>query len=101
MECPYCGAELVWEDSYNSGFPESWSGTAGNGLHYPSTYKKLGDIFRCPNFEGFEDLEEAREYQKEYGQDDSALEDIICNSSIFNGFFYTDLYGSLYEGYPC
>lgn len=36
VECPICGAELVWEDQYGY-FCAHQSG------------EKLGDIFRCPN----------------------------------------------------
>lgn len=102
MECPYCGVELIYDDEYGTGLPESWSGTAGCGIHYPSTYKKLGDIYKCPNYEGFEDLDEAKVYQEQTeDQKDRILEEICCDSSCCNGFFYTDLSENLYEGYPC
>ena len=61
MECPYCGAELIYDDYYGMGRQESYYGTSGNGIHYPSTFIKLGDIYKCPNSEGFEDSEECCE----------------------------------------
>ena len=65
MECPYCGAELICTDHYGTGLPENYYGTAANGIYYPSTYKKQGDIYKCPHSEGFEDIEEAIQYAKE------------------------------------
>lgn len=84
MECPYCGAELMYNDYYGTGLQEYYYGTAGNGIYYPSTFKKIGDIYKCPNSDGFE-------------EDDTEC----CKSNIFNGYFYTDLNGNLHEGYPC
>lgn len=83
MECPYCGAELIYDDYYGTGRQEYFYGTAGNGIYYPSTFKKLGDIYKCPNRDGFEDSDEC------------------CESAEFNGFFYTDEREDLHEGYPC
>lgn len=45
--------------------------------------KILGEIYKCPIGRG--DGEEGEE----------------CDSSCFNGNFYTDLRGELREGYPC
>lgn len=83
MECPYCGAELICDDYYGTGTQEHFYGTAANGIYYPSTFKKLGDIYKCPNTDGFEDSDEC------------------CESAVFNGYFYTDERENLYEGYPC
>lgn len=99
MQCPYCEAELRYVDYYYSGRPESFYGTAGNGIHYPSTMQKLGDIYQCPNHEGFDDLDEAQTY-KETIDSDLDVEDIVCDSNGRNGFFYTSN-GNLQEGYPC
>ena len=89
MECPYCNAELEWEDSY---------GTAEYIIYGNEKYKN-GDIYKCPNHEGFETKEEALSY------DDTCEEDIweyiACESGVFNGYFYTDKQGDLHEGYPC
>jgi len=82
MECPICGAELEWEDSYGTGLQESYYGTGANGIHYSSSYVKRGDIYRCPN-----------------GQNMNGS----CDSENFSvaGSFYTDSTGTLNEGYPC
>lgn len=70
MECPYCGSELEWDDTY---------GTSEYILYGNEKFKN-GDIYKCPNREGVEE---------------------ICDSSCFNGFFYTDKQENLHEGYPC
>jgi len=90
MQCSHCQAELVYEDTY-------FLGPVSNG-------NKLGEIYRCPNHEGFATEEEAREYQS--GTNDGQPEDweeIVCLSAVYNvsGTFYTDLQGNLHEGYPC
>lgn len=92
-KCPYCGAELVYSDWYFRG-----NYSSGN-------YEKLGDIFHCPNREGFEYIEEAKDYvnyaELKEGVDYDNLEELCCNSDNFNGTFYTDTQGNLHEGYPC
>ena len=92
MECPYCNAELINTD---------WYGRKINGEHYwiPSHWEKEGDIFRCPNSEGFEEKEEAREYDPNFEGED--WEEISCESFCHNGSFYTDSSGDLSEGHPC
>lgn len=89
MECPYCNTELEWEDSY--GIKEY--------INYGNENYKNGDIYKCPNREGFETKEEALNY------DDTCDEDIweyvACESGVFNRYFYTDKQGDLHEGYPC
>lgn len=72
MNCPYCDCDLTYQDEYFSGLPESFYGTAGNGIHYPSTKKHLGDIYKCKN----EDCE------------------------AYDEHFYT-VNNDLREGYPC
>lgn len=101
MECPYCGAELIWDDTYGTGRPEYYSGTAACGLHYPSTWHKLGDIYKCPNCDGFDNEDEAITYAKENNIRYDNWEDIVCESNCFNGDFYTDEQENLHEGYPC
>lgn len=111
MECPYCGRELICTDHYGTGTPESFYGTAANGIHYPSTYHKLGDIYKCGNANGFEAVEDVEEYLglnnddelEEYMvlNDISDWEDIVCESECFIGNFYTDNNENLHEGYPC
>ena len=98
MECHCCGAELINTD---------WYGHKVYGEHYwiESHWEKDGDIFTCPNAEGFEEKEEAvkhirdMEGSNEYQGED--WEDMSCYSSTFNGHFYTDSSGNLNEGYPC
>lgn len=90
MECLYCGSELVYEDTYFRG--------------RPSDGHKLGEIYRCPNHEGFSDEEEARQYDEEGEQlRPEDWEEIACESAVHSvsGSFYTDLQGNLYHGYPC
>ena len=93
MECTYCGAYLEWEDSY---------GTL-DYLRYGVVEGKRGDIYRCPNHEGFEDEDEAFDYAENNGVDYDDLGEVCCESMNHNvsGSFYTDINGNLYEGYPC
>lgn len=94
MECPYCGSELEHHDTYFKGYNH----TDAN---------KLGDIFKCPNNEGFQNEEEARAYEAEaLSGDETPAEDwteIVCNSACHHvsGSFYTDPQENLHEGYPC
>lgn len=112
MECPYCGKELIHHDSYGTGHPSSFYGTAGNGIYYPSNYQKCGDIYKCSNSEGFESEDEAMSYTTMWlGEDNleeylkkngyTSWEEVVCESDTFNGNFYT-VEGSetLHEGYP-
>lgn len=111
MECPYCGAELICTDHYRTGIPESYYGTAANGIYYPSTYSKQGDIYKCPHNEGFEDVESVKEYLGLKNSDEleeymiqeniKDWEEIICESACSNGSFYTDNNDELHDGYPC
>ena len=71
--CPYCDSDLTYRDEYFTGRPESFYGTASNGIHYPSTKKHLGDIYKCVNDE--------------------------CEA--YDQHFYTDTNENLFEGYPC
>ncbi|KLA04837.1 hypothetical protein B4086_5795 [Bacillus cereus] len=95
MECPHCGAELEYA-SY-------WY----RGIYGTETYHKLGDIYKCPNFEGFEDKEEAKAYVETNnlevgeGKEVETIDEVSCESFSFNGFFYTDEQDNLHEGYPC
>lgn len=93
MECPYCLAELVYEDSY------------GSRLELDRGTPK-GHIYRCPNHSGFESEEAAAAYFKEVeGREPSPeeLEHVCCDSSVHHvsGMFYTDASGQLHNGYPC
>lgn len=97
MECPYCGSELIYTDYYGKTkyseyywiYPRSW-------------IEKEGDIFKCQNSEGFEDLELAQEYKDKNDEfSEYNVENVCCNSSCFNGNFYTDSRDELHEGYPC
>lgn len=115
MECPICGAELEWEDSY---------GTLDFIIHEDMNGKR-GDIYRCPNHEGFEEIDDCMDYilnhynknnenltQNEFNMiisrylEEFGLEDIteVCCESCCNsvsGSFHTDMQDNLYEGYPC
>jgi len=96
LECVYCEAELVYEDSYGS-----LAALRGES-------KLTGDIYRCPNHEGFEEEEVALSYLRESGETFESLgitgwEEIYCDSCTHyvSGSFYTDSNGNLQEGYPC
>ena len=102
MECPYCGTELICEDSYGN----------HDYICHGDIIGKRGDIYSCPNHEGFKTREEAlvyieitdselETYLAENSYED--WEEISCDSAVHNvsGSFYTDLSGCLYEGYPC
>lgn len=93
MECPYCGAELVYEDSYGS-IQELNRGTP------------KGHIYRCPNHQGFADPESARAYFIDVEQREPSEEELAeytCGSSVHHvsGSFYTEPSGRLRDGYPC
>ena len=114
MECPYCGAELYQEDTW-------FRGTVCTEM------SKMGEIYRCPNHEGFPSEEEARTYLTDTytGIERTTIrdaveilegrlpgtveelfptwEEIVCDSASHHvsGSFYTDKYGALHEGYPC
>lgn len=96
MECTCCGAELVWSD------------------YWMRCGVKEGDIYTCPNCEGFESKEDAKRFVMDtlgYKSLEEYLakegleywEDISCHSSMHSvcGSYYTDSSGELYEGYPC
>ena len=87
MKCPYCHAELEQEDQYFKGLGDD--------------RQKLGNIYRCPNAEGFKTKEEAQAYDPEV--EDGSWEDVVCNSNMHHvcGSFYDDNQGVLYGGYPC
>lgn len=95
MECPHCGVELEYHDYYY------------RGIYGTETYEKLGDIYKCHNFEGFEDEEDAKEYVESNnlevgeGKDFETLEEVCCQSAERDGNFYTDKQDELHEGYPC
>lgn len=95
MECPHCGAELEYISFY-------YKGNMAAGC-----YEKLGDIYKCPNWQGFEDKEDAKAYVEENNleigeeKDFETFEEVCCKSSEWNGDFYTDTQDELYEGYPC
>lgn len=88
-----CGAELECIDYY------------GNRVE-----GKVGDIYLCPNHEGFNTVEDVQEYL-DLGDDEldgylsvnclEGWEEIQCDSSCHGGHFYTDKQGNLHEGYPC
>jgi hypothetical protein len=84
MYCPYCNAELILHDYYMSGYPNC---------------TKLGDIYKCPNYEGFE-FEIDREKYADHSNQELTPE-LCCGSAVFNGFFHTNIYDNLKEGHPC
>lgn len=95
MECPHCRVELNYHSFYYKG-----NMAAGD-------YKKIGDIYGCPNSEGFEDVETAKEYAEKNnigfgeGKEFATIEEVCCKSGEWNGHFYTEETGELSEGYPC
>ena len=113
MECPYCGAELELEDSY---------GTKEYIIYGDEKYKS-GDIYRCPNAEGFDKIEDAIQYILNYYGESNAdferskilrdkyfeefgindLTEVCCESNCSNvcGSFYTTKSDELIMGYPC
>lgn len=88
MECPYCGAELECIDWYGRYLGTEWE-------------VKFGDIYKCLNTEGFQNEEDAENYILENHIENETVDNVTCESSVFNGFFYTDNQENLYEGYPC
>lgn len=103
MECMYCGAELELYDSYGN----------RDYVCYGNCSGKRGEIYKCPNHEGFDNMNAAMEYidvseiheLEEYLANNcmESWEEIVCDSSCHNvsGSFYTDMQGNLNEGYPC
>lgn len=90
MECPYCGAELTYVDYYGRRkfaehywiYPQSW-------------IEKIGDTYKCPNTEGF-DNEEEKENFIIYNNAEDLGEDTVC----LGDSFYTDERNDLHEGRP-
>lgn len=94
MECTYCNAELI----YNC----EWGLLAAH-----QSGEVFGEIYQCPNSDGFDTLDESKEYCEcllqeghKFGSKHRA-EEVVCESGIHNGHFYTDRNGDLNEGYPC
>lgn len=97
MECPYCSAEMMYNGSYGRGNMAAQE-------KYGYGWEKTGDIYTCPNADGFETEEEANEYVELIGEfSDQNEEEICCDSAMHNvsGSFYTDSNDNLKEGYPC
>lgn len=97
MECPNCGAELICTDYYGRGNHAAYE-------KYGYGWTKLGDIYTCPNREGFEDEADCMEYISAGGIDETlssmdwnSWEDGCCSDTGY----YTDQDGDLHEGYPC
>jgi len=92
MECPICGGELEYHDTYFRGRDQS---------------DVLGEIYKCNNNEGFPSEELARQYEAEVLNENETPEadwqEIVCGSAVHHvsGSFYTDKQGNLHEGYPC
>lgn len=95
MECPNCNAELEYNCQYGY-------------LASHQSGEVLGNIYTCPNHEGFDTKEEAETYLAEIGETVESLnlvewEEVTCDSSMYHvsGSFYTDKNDNLHEGYPC
>ncbi len=109
MECPNCGCELNYDCDYGTGRKESFYGTAANGLHYPSTYQKSGDIYECGNSEGFESKDDADKYLEITGETYESIgikeenwEELQCLNDRGDRFYHTVGNGDdLHSGYPC
>ena len=100
MECTYCESELTYEGPYGKG-------NLAAQEKYGYGWEKHGDIYRCPNSDGFNSKEEADAYLKEIGETLNSLgleswEELVCDSATHNvsGSFYTNN-DNLKEGYPC
>lgn len=97
MECPYCNAELRYEGPYGRGNMAAQE-------KYGYGWEKTGDMYRCPNHDGFDSKEEADEYVEMTGEhSDQKWDEVCCDSCVHNvsGCFYTDSNENLKEGYPC
>lgn len=109
MECPYCQTELKHCDTYFRGKPGRYvNGHLPHPLGYysepSSNFKVLGEIYKCPNYQGFDDAEDAKRYRdSDNCSNKTEMDDqeLTCDSYMFNGNFYTDEQGNLHEGYPC
>ncbi len=92
-ECIYCGAGLTYEDTW------------GAGPYWICNNDPEGEIYRCPNHNGFDTEEVALEYVVDFGADpyEGSWEDVVCDSSCHHvsGMFHTDRSGELKEDYPC
>ena len=90
--CPYCGKELILTDTYG---PREY-------ICFGDRNYKEGDIYKCPNHEGFETAAESIEYAAVNDLQYTEINDIVCKSATHNcsGSFYTDKNGKLYPGYP-
>ena len=95
MECPFCNAKL--EDNGVWGY-----------LASHQSGEVLGHTFKCPNSEGFEYVNDSKEYLKTSGETIKSLGferlgDVVCESANHSvcGSFYTNKSGDLIEGYPC
>jgi len=92
MGCPYCEAELDSIDVYGY-------------LARHQSGEVLGEIYKCPNHDGFKDEQQAERYLNEISETLESLgvkswEEVICENSFGNGFYYTNKSGDLLEGYP-
>jgi hypothetical protein len=97
MKCPYCESEMVHEDSF--GTLDYINGRNRDG--------KRGDIFYCPNRNGFENEETLTVYLNTIGESIESIgvdswEEIECLNERGNGFYYCYVGEDiLREGYPC
>lgn len=85
-----------------------FSSSFGNKAYiiYGDQSGKVGDIFECPHFDGFEETSEAKSYLNDKGESLESLgitsyEEVICENGQGGRHYYTDLSGNLNEGYPC
>ena len=65
MECPICGAELEYDDSYGN----------RDYICHDDIIGKSGDIYRCPNSEEFETEQEALKYAKDNNIESTEYDD--------------------------
>ena len=77
-ECIYCGAELQYEDTW------------GVGAYWQQDNNPEGEIYRCPNHDGFEEEQEVVDYLKQENQYDAfftkhfSWDEVMCESNIHN-----------------
>ena len=97
MECPNCGCELHFSSSFGN----------RDYIVYGDQSGKVGEIFECPNHDGFEDdPNEAQKYLEKRGETLESLgltsiEEVVCENGQGGRHYYTDKSGYLHEGYPC
>lgn len=61
MECQYCNAELIYDCEWGVG-------------HWYRENNPEGEIYKCPNSQGFEEVQEALDYVEANESEDWVIE---------------------------